>query len=199
MLRLSFALFVALAATSAVAGEHNPKLNIGDAAPPWRELPGTDGKLHSLADLKEKQLVVVVFTCNSCPVAVDYEDRIIEFAKQHAEDVAVVAINVNRGPEDSLEKMQERAAAKGFPYPYLSDSSQKIGQDYGASGTPEFFVLSPSRKIVYMGAMDDSADLKLKKVDYLEPAVQAALAGKTPEIAETYATGCSIRYVRKNR
>jgi peroxiredoxin len=199
MLRLSFTFIVALAATAVVAGEHNPKLNIGDAAPAWSDLPRTDGGVHSLADLKDKKLVVVVFTCNSCPVAVDYEDRIIEFAKKHAADVAVVAINVSRASEDSLEKMQERATAKGFPYPYLFDASQKIGQDYGASGTPEFFVLSPTRQIVYMGAMDDSADLAMKTVDYLEPAVQAALAGKTPEIAETHAHGCRIRYARKSR
>src|SRR5688572_11588743 len=99
MLRLSLAFIVAFAATSELAGEFNEKLNIGADAPAWNELPGTDGKLHSLADLKEKKVVVVVFTCNSCPVAVDYEDRIIEFAKKHADDVAVVAISVSRAAE----------------------------------------------------------------------------------------------------
>lgn len=193
---LSLLVFVCCSA-AVVAGEHNPKLNIGDAAPSWSKLPGTDGKQHSLDDFKDKKLVVVVFTCNSCPVAVDYEDRIIEFAKKHAEDVGVVAINVNRVPADSLEKMTERAKEKGFPYPYLFDESQQIAKNYGAGGTPEFFVLSPERKVVYMGAMDDSADLKTKKADYLEPAVQAALAGKKPETTETYAHGCRIRYVRK--
>ena len=197
MFRLLSLLVVVCCSGALLAGEHNPKLNIGDAAPVWSKLPGTDGKQHSLDDLKDKKLVVVVFTCNSCPVAVDYEDRIIEFAKKHAEDVGVVAINVNRVEADSMEKMTERAKEKGFPYPYLFDESQQIAKDYGAGGTPEFFVLSPERKVIYMGAMDDSADVKAKKVDYLEPAVQAALAGKKPEVTETYANGCRIRYVRK--
>lgn len=199
MLRLSFALLVAIAATSAYAGEFNEKLSIGDAAPAWTNLPGTDGKMHSLDDLKDKKLVVVVFTCNSCPVAADYDDRLVAFAKKHADDVAVVAINVNLVPEDSMEEMKTRAEEKAFPFPYLFDASQKIARDYGAGGTPEFYLLSAERKIVYMGAMDDSADLAAKKVDYLEPAVEAALAGKTPKIAETYSPGCRIRYARKSR
>lgn len=199
MLRVSLTFASLLVATSLLAGEHNPKMNIGDAAPAWKNLPGTDDKQHSLDDLKDKKVVVVVFTCNSCPVAVDYEDRIIAFAKKHAEDTAVVAINVNRVPEDRMDKMKERAKTKSFPFTYLFDESQKIARDYGAGGTPEFFVLSPDRKIVYMGAMDDSSDVSAKKVDYLEPAVQAALAGKKPEIAETFANGCRIRYARERK
>jgi peroxiredoxin len=199
MPRVLMTLLLATLTTGSFAGEHNAKLSIGDAAPAWAKLPGTDGKHHSLDDLKDKKLVVVVFTCNSCPVAVDYEDRIIEFAKKHAADVAVVAINVNRVPEDSLPKMKEKAKEKNLPYPYLFDESQQIAKEYGANGTPEFFVLTQDRKIAYMGAMDDSADLMAKKVDYLEPAVQAVLAGKKPEVAETYAHGCRIRYARKRR
>src|SRR5262245_12997147 len=94
-----------LVASIVQAGEYNTEHNIGDAAPAWKDLPGTDGKQHSLDDLKDKKLVVVVFTCNSCPVATDYQDRIIDFAKRHADQVAVVAINVNKVPEDSLPKM----------------------------------------------------------------------------------------------
>ena len=202
MLRTLTALMVVVAVCCACglqAGEFNPKLNVGDKAPAWKNLPGTDGKTHSLDDLKDKKAVVVVLTCNSCTVAVDYEDRIIEFAKTHADDVAVVAINVNRVPEDSLEKMKERAKEKEFPYPYLFDETQQIAKDYGAGGTPEFFVLSAERKIVYMGAMDDSADVKAKKTDYLAPAVEAALSGSKPKVAETYAHGCRIRYVPKRR
>src|SRR6202050_4023332 len=91
---------IAIAASllsSAHAGKFNDLLKIGDEAPAWVELPGVDGKKHSLADLKDKQVVVVVFTCNSCPVASDYEDRIIAFAKKYAgpdKPTAVVAINV---------------------------------------------------------------------------------------------------------
>lgn len=187
-------------ATSIVrAGEYNTELNIGDAAPAWKKLPGTDGKQHSLDDLKEKKLVVVVFTCNSCPVATDYEDRIIEFAKQHAEQVAVVAINVNKVPEDSLPKMKELAEKKKFPFPYLFDETQQIAKDYGALFTPEFFVLSPERKIVYMGAMDDNSSAAAVKTKYLEAAVEAALAGKKPATQEALARGCRIRYARERR
>src|SRR5690242_14315938 len=91
--------------TPAPAGECNPKLGVGDAAPPWKARDGTDGQKHSLADLKDKDVVVVVFTCNSCPVAQGYEDRVIAFANKHAGEgskVAVVAINVNTIPDDRL-------------------------------------------------------------------------------------------------
>jgi peroxiredoxin len=200
MLRmLIMSLLMLLPSAAALAGEHNDKLDIGDEAPAWKNLPGTDEKQHSLSDLADKKAVVVVFTCNSCPVAADYEDRINEFAKKHAGDVAVVAINVSREDEDSLPEMQERAAAKGFSFPYLRDESQQIARDYGANATPEFFVLSPDRKIVYMGAMDDSAVAKEVKTSYLEPALRAALAGGKPEVAETYAHGCRIRYARERK
>jgi peroxiredoxin len=185
--------------TTAQAGEFNQVLSVGDAAPAWQELPDTDGKKHSLSDLKDKPLVVVVFTCNSCPIARDYVARISEFTKRHAEKVAVVAINVNRVPEDSPAKMKERAESQKFPYAYLFDETQQIARDYGASGTPEFFLLSPERKIVYMGAMDDSTDPKKAKTNYLEAAVEAALAGKAPEKTETFANGCRIRYDRRRR
>ena len=199
MLRIVLGLSVAWAAGIALAGEYNPTLNIGDAAPAWTNLPGIDGKTHALADLKDKKLVVVVFTCNSCPVAGDYEDRIIAFAQRHAADVAVVAINVNRVPEDSLEKMKERAQAKSYPYPYIYDETQQIAKAYGATFTPEFFVLSPERKIVYMGGMDDNSNPAEVKHNYLEPAVTAALTGAKPATPETVARGCRIRYARERR
>jgi peroxiredoxin len=179
------------------AGQYNEVLSIGDAAPAWKDLPGTDGKQHSLEDLKDKKLVVVVFTCNSCPVAADYEDRIIEFAKKHAENLAVVAINVNRVPEDSLPKMKDRAEKKKFPYAYLFDESQKIAKDFGANFTPEFFVLGPDRKIAYMGGMDDNSKADQVKAKYLEPAVEAILKGEKPATAEAKARGCRIRYARE--
>jgi peroxiredoxin len=187
-------------AVPAGGGTYNTKLKIDDAAPAWKDLPGVDGKDHSLADLKDRDVVVVVFTCNSCPVAVDYEDRIIAFAKKHAGDkskVALVAINVNTVEEDKLPKMKERAKTKGFAFDYLYDESQKIARDYGATYTPEFFVLGKDRKIVYMGAMDDKNNAEAAKINYLEPAVKAALEGNKPETAETRARGCMIRFAKK--
>lgn len=183
----------------ALAGEYNETLSVGDPAPAWNELPGVDGKRHSLAELKAR-VVIVVFTCNSCPVAVDYEDRIIALAKKYGEpagQAAFVAINVNRIPDDSLPKMKERAEQKGFPFPYLFDESQNIAKAYGAAFTPEFFVLDQDRRVAYMGGMDDNSDAKRVKVNYLEPAIKAALAGERAETAETVARGCRIRYVRQ--
>lgn len=184
------------------AGEYNEVLSIGDKAPAWVNLPGTDGKQHSLADLKEKQVVVVAFTCNSCPVAVDYEDRLIDFAKEFASPgskVAVVAINVNTIPADRLDMMKERFQQKGFNFPYLYDASQQIARAYGATYTPEFFVLDQDRKIAYMGAMDDRNKASEAKVNYLKSAVQAVLKGEKPAKAETPGRGCKIRYERKRR
>lgn len=184
------------------AGKYNAVLSIGDAAPAWNKLEGVDGKRHSLSDLADKDAVVVVFTCNSCPVATDYEDRIIAFSKKFAGPggrVALVAINVNTLAEDRLEKMKERAQAKGFGFSYLYDDTQKIGKAFGAAFTPEFFVLDRQRRVVYMGGMDDNSQAGEVKAHYLEPAVEAALAGKKPATAEAPAIGCRVRYARPRR
>jgi peroxiredoxin len=181
------------------AGEFNEVLSLGDQAPAWRNLPGVDGEQHSLTDLKDKKLVVVVFTCNSCPIAADYEDRIIAFAKKHAADVGVVAINVNRVPADSLERMKERAKEKNFPYPYLFDESQQIARQYGAVFTPEFFVLNPDRHIAYMGGMDDNSNAAEVKTQFLEPAIEQLLKGEKPQVGESVARGCRIRYARERK
>lgn len=197
---------VALAAVVAAArvrgGEFNSALNLGDPAPAWSNLPGVDGKQHSLSDLKDKRVVVVVFTCNSCPIASDYEDRIIALAKTYAgpdQPTAVVAINVNTVEEDRLPKMKERAESKGFPYPYLFDKTQKIARLYGAVFTPEFFVLDKDRKVAYMGGFDDNDEPTKVKRRFLEPAVQAVLKGEKPSPGETIARGCLIRYERARR
>jgi peroxiredoxin len=203
MVRTAVALTVlVLLSGSAVAGKYNPVLNIGDKAPAWTDLEGIDGKRHSLADLADKEVVVVVFTCNSCPVATDYEDRILEFSKKFAGPsgkVGLVAINVNTLAEDRLPKMKERAQAKGFDFPYLYDETQKIGKAFGAAFTPEFFVLDRQRAVAYMGGMDDSSQTDMVKKNYLEPAVEAVLAGKSPPTAEAPAIGCRVRYARQRR
>lgn len=201
MFRFSLVLLAAgtLSLTLGHAGEFNKKLNLGDPAPAWKGLPGTDDKSHSLADLKDRPLVVVVFTCNSCPIAVDYEDRIIAFASKYQDRVAVVAINVNVIEEDRLPKMKERAREKGFNFLYLFDETQQIARDYGASYTPEFFLLNRDRKVIYMGAMDDTSTAANVKMRFLESAVEAALKDQTPQPGETLARGCLIRYQRAKR
>lgn len=197
MIRFAVAfLMAALTITPAIGGEFNKKVNIGDQAPTFTGLEGVDGKTYSLNDFKSKDVVVVVITCNHCPVAVDYEDRIINFTKKYASSadskVAVVAINVNNLEADKLPKMKERAKEKGFNFTYLYDPSQKIGRELGASVTPEFFVLNKERKIVYMGAMDDNN--KNPQTNYLEPAVEAALKGEKPGQTETKARGCGVKF-----
>jgi peroxiredoxin len=183
-------------------GTYNKQLSIGDAGPDWKALEGTDGQKHSLSDLDDKQLIVICFTCNTCPYAVDYEDRLITLAKKFAADgnkCALVAINANKVKEDLLPAMRARAQSKGFNFPYLHDETQQVARSYGATFTPEFVVLNKDRKVVYLGAMDDSPDGKNITKRYIEDAVAAALAGKTPETAETPAVGCAVRYVRERK
>lgn len=197
-----FRILTALVLTAAVAqgGEYNPTLSIGDQAPQWTELPGVDGKTHSLKDLKDAQAVVLVFTCNSCPYAVEYEDRLKQLADSYRnKKVAVVAVNVNNVPEDKLDKMKERAKEQKFNFSYLYDSSQKMAVDYGATYTPELFVLDQQRKIAYMGALDDSPDPEKVKVRYVADALDALLSGKVVSTKETVAIGCRIRMDRRRR
>jgi len=200
-----FALLLALPLVAALAshavagpGQYNKVLAPGDKAPAWENLEGTDGKKHSLADLKDKDFVVVVFTCNSCPVATGYEDRIIAFAEKHAgadAKVALVAINVNTAKDDALPAMKERAQKKKFNFAYLYDPTQEIARKYGAVFTPEFFVLNKDRKVVYTGAMDDNPPPGEPKAKYLEDALAAALADKASKPAETpAAAGCRIKF-----
>ena len=111
----------------------------------------------------------------------------------------MVAINVNRIPEDRLDKMKQRAEDKKFPFIYLYDESQQIAKEYGAAFTPEFFVLWPDRKIVYMGGMDDNSNPAQVGENYLDPAVDAALAGTQPKVTEAVPRGCRIRYVRERK
>lgn len=179
------------------AGEFNKTLNIGDAAPPWKNLPGTDDRKHSLADLQAKEFVVVVFTCNSCACSEEYENRIIALSKKYAEKVAVVAINVNTIAADNLDAMKKKAEKKKFPFLYLYDDSQQIGTAYGAKYTPEFFVLNKERKIAYMGSLDDKSKEEDVKNKFLDDALSALLKGERPAKQETPAFGCLIRYKRK--
>jgi peroxiredoxin len=185
----------------ACAGEYNTKMNIGDAVPKFSGLQGTDGKAYSLDDFKKKDILVVAITCNHCPVAKDYEDRLIGFTKTYAgadAKVGVIAINVSISEEDTLEKMKERTSEKSFNFPYVIDPSQNIGRALGATATPQFYVFDKDRKLAYMGALDDNINEKKVKTHYLADAVQAMLKGAKPETAETKPVGCGIAY-QKNR
>jgi len=186
--------------SSLMAGEFNQVLSIGDKAPAWERLPGTDGKPHSSNDLKDKEAMVLVFTCLSCPTAVDYEERFNNLAKQYGGPngkVGFVAVCVNQIAADRLDKLTLRASEQKWAFPMLYDESQKIAKDYGAIYTPEFFVLNKERKVVYMGALDDSTDPGKVTKKYVEEALAAALKGESPAVKETIARGCRVRYARE--
>jgi peroxiredoxin len=184
------------------AGQFNKKISLGDAAPTFK-LPGTDGKEYSLDSFKDKDVLVIAVTCNECPVAQDYQDRLLAFAKKYTGDkskVGFLAVNVNpsldeKGDSESLPKMKELAKTKGFTFPYVRDETQALGRKLGATRTPEIFVFNKERKLVYTGAVDDSQDDP--KVNYLEAAVDATLKGGKVEPAETRARGCGIQYEKK--
>jgi peroxiredoxin len=203
MRQLLLSLVVLVAFTPlAHAGKYNKTLSIGDAAPEWKDLEGTDGKKHSLADFEDKEVVVLAFTCNSCPYATDHEQRLSALHKRFTEDGkgVVIAINPNQVKEDLLPAMKARAESRGLKYLYLHDPTQQVTKSYGPLNTPEFVVLNKDRKVIYLGAMDDSPELKkpvTKK--YVEDAIAAALAGKTPEVTETPSVGCLVRYAKERR
>ena len=185
----------------ATAEDPNP-IKLDDSCPGWRDLPGVDGRTWSLADFREKSVLVLCFTCNSCPYSVDYEDRLLAFAKKyasHPEGVALVAINSNRKPTETLEKMKERAAQKGFTFPYIMDESQQLAASCGAVYTPEFLVFNRERKLIYRGAMDDRTNAAEVTIRHLENAVDATLKKQLPEIREVPARGCAIPYRRNRR
>jgi peroxiredoxin len=170
-------------------------LAVGDEAPAWADLAGVDDKKHSLEDLKEAKAVIVVFTCNHCPVAKAYEDRLIALEKDYKDrGVELVAINVNNMEADKLPAMKERAEEKGFEFAYLYDPSQAIGRAYGATVTPHAFVLDGERKVVYMGAIDDSQNPEKITTHYVRQAVDSILEDRPVEIATSKQFGCGIQY-----
>ena len=196
MLRYAFGSLVLISAAM-IAGSASAanKLKTGDAGPAWTALDGTDSKPHSLADYKDAKALVIVFTCNHCPVATAYQDRLIALQKDYQEKgVQVVAICVSKGAADDLEAMKKRAESAGFNFPYLYDPTQKSGMDYGATCTPHVFVLDKDRKLAYTGAIDDNMSADSVKKQYVRAALDAILNGKQPETTATRQQGCGIRY-----
>jgi peroxiredoxin len=173
---------------------------VGDIATDF-SLKNVDGKLVSLKDFKKAKGYIVVFTCNHCPYAQAYEERIIALNKKYAKlGYPVIAIQPNdpgKVAEDSFANMQARAKEKGFDFPYLIDEGQKIFPQYGATKTPHVYLLEKTSKgneVKYIGAIDDNyEDAKAVKVKYVENAVDALLKGKEITVKETKAIGCSIK------
>ncbi len=175
--------------------------NIGDKAMDFK-LKNIDGKMVSLSDYKDAKGFIVVFTCNHCPFAKAYEDRIIALdAKYRPKNYPVIAINSNDPvavPEDNMETMQQRAKAKNYSFPYLVDETQNVAKAYGATRTPDVYVLQKSGSdyiLKYMGAIDDNSDdANAVKTKYVEDAVDALLAGKPIQTNTTKAIGCGIKW-----
>ncbi len=173
-------------------------LKIGEKAPDFT-LPGVDGKTHELQEWKDKRVLVLVFTCNHCPYARAYEDRLARLAGYYGvQGVQFVAINSNDAsfvPEDSFERMKARAAERHYPYPYLHDETQRVATAYGATVTPDCFVFDKERVLKYRGRVDDNwRDAAKTKDDSLKEAISVVLSGGVPKEPEKAAIGCSLKW-----
>jgi len=173
-------------------------MKMGNAAPAF-ELPATDGSTHSLAGGAGSP-TAVVFTCNHCPYALAWHQRLLDVARDYDGRARVLMINPNdaeRYPRDSFEAMKERVAAEGgWPAPYLRDESQEVARDYGAGRTPEVFLLDAGGRLRYHGAPDADYEDPSQDADWLRGALDAVLAGSEPEPAETRPVGCSVKWLR---
>lgn len=184
-------------------------LTLGAAAPDF-SLPGVDGETYSLESFKESKLLVVLFTCNHCPTAQAYEDRIMEFHNDYREKgVALVAISPNSAEAvrldelgytdlgDSLDDMKLRAEEREFQFPYLYDGeTQETSEEYGVLATPHVYVFDEERKLRYVGRIDDN-ELRTPKRQDLRMAVDELLAGKDVSVPETRVFGCSTKWKDK--
>jgi peroxiredoxin len=171
---------------------------IGDTAQDFK-LKNVNNKMVSLAGIKNAKGYIVVFTCNHCPYAKAYEQRIIELHQKYAPlGYSVVAISPNDKdvqPDDSFEKMKALAKEKKYPFPYLYDETQEVAKAFGATRTPHVYVLDKDRVVRYIGAIDDnSEDPALVKEKYVSNAVDALIGGKEVAVKETKAIGCGIKW-----
>ena len=174
------------------------KLEIGARAPDFN-LPGVDGKDYSLGSFPDNGVLVVIFTCNHCPYAQAYEERLVKIQNDYAAGgVHLIAINANDSsgyPEDSFANMIKRAKQRKFNFPYLRDENQRTARAYGAEYTPEVFVLNSKFLVRYIGRIDDNWQhpAKVKSHD-LRKALDAVLAHKKVDNPVTHAIGCTIKW-----
>lgn len=193
-------LFVIALSISAFTIKPKDGYKIGDIATDFK-LENIDGSMVSLSDFNEAKGFIVTFTCNTCPYAVAYEDRIEALNKKYANKgypvIAIMPNNTDVKPGDNMEAMQKRAKEKGFTFPYLIDKGQKIYPQYGATKTPHVYVLQKTKKgniVKYIGAIDDNfQDANAVKTKYVEDAVNALLSGNEIKVKETKAIGCTIK------
>lgn len=172
---------------------------VGEGAPGF-ELPDTEGGTHSLADAEGAPATVVIWTCNHCPYALAWHDRLIDVAREYSDrGVRFFAINSNdaeRYPADSYEAMRERVAGEEWPLPYLHDESQEAARAWGAQVTPHLFVLDPEHRLRYHGAPDPDYQDPSHNAAWLREALDALLAGEEPPRTETEPVGCTVKWKR---
>jgi peroxiredoxin len=197
-------------ARGARAQETHPILTLDSPAPQF-ELPGVDGAIHKLADYSSSPVLVVIFTCNHCPIAQMYERRITQLVADYKDrGVAVVAIQPNDPKaitldeldssdiSDSLEEMKIRAQYKHLTYPYLYDGeTQSVTDAYGPQATPHVFVFDRDRRLRYEGRMDDSYRVELVKTHEARDAIDALLAHREVAVKHTGVFGCSTKWREK--
>lgn len=178
----------------------NAGLKPGDDATGFT-LQSVDGKSVSLADYKDQSGVILVFTCNPCPFAKAYEQRIIKLHNTYSDmGFPVVAINPNdveMSPDDTMEQMKARARDKDYPFVYLKDETQEVYKSYGATKTPHIYLLKKHGdkfKVAYVGAIDDNAMEEASVSNkYVESAIAALMSDSKPQPATTTAIGCTIK------
>ena len=172
-------------------------LALGSQAPAF-DLPGVDGRNHSLDEYADAPALAVVWSCNHCPYVQAWEGRMVAIQRDYADrGVRLVAVNSNdveKYPEDSFPEMQVRAERQGFNFDYLFDEDQSVARAYGPERTPEVFLFDGDRRLVYHGAIDDSRDDRAVGSHYLRDALDAVLAGSEPPVAETPPVGCSVKW-----
>ena len=197
MNKLKLLLFTVLLAT-AISAQNG--YDIGALAADFN-LENIDGSFVSLSDFNESKCFIVVFTCNTCPYAVAYEDRIEALNKKYAKKgypvIAIMPNNTEIKPGDSLDAMKKRANKKGFTFPYLIDREQAVFPQYGATKTPHVYVLQKNNEmhiVRYIGAIDDNyKDADKVVLKYVEDAVDALLMNRQVPVSKTRAIGCSIK------
>lgn len=199
-LKLLAALMVVVTLSAFTVNTDNKGYSIGDIATDF-SLENIDGNKVSLSDYKKAKGFIITFTCNTCPYAVAYEDRIEALNKKYASKgypvIGIMPNNTEVKPADNMDAMKVRAKEKGFTFPYLMDQGQKIYPQYGATKTPHIYILEKTKKgnvVKYIGAIDDNyQDANAVKVKYVEDAVESLLKGEEIKIKETRAIGCSIK------
>lgn len=184
-------------------GEKYETLAIGDSAPiTSQEMTNTDGKMMSLESLGKKNGTLVLFTCNTCPFVIQWENRYPEIAKLASNNgIGLALINSNeakRKGDDSVEEMRKHAEEKDYgDLAYLVDENSALANAFGAKTTPHVFLFDKEWKLVYEGAIDDnSKDAKAVKAAYLKDALKNLATGKKIDPNNTKAIGCSIKRVK---